>query len=194
MLLETVAARSAKAWATPATGVDLRLFDIVPLAAEPTPDSLPGTHKAASETTGGVAFNRLRILPYCGGPPGSVWTMVVYGWEATVDHDPDVEVWVPTPLLVAQCVAGDVPGPPRPPAGSPADRAVLPTENFADQIVPSAGGLGAGSYAGDVRQWPGMKAAAVVTLDLQGSLRFTFDFAADAGNPFITMNALFRRA
>lgn len=136
--------------------------------------------------------NRLRIIPYCFGAPGSQFSFRVFGWESLSQPEGQAQtlVWIPYLLAEFACVACNQPGP-----SDNQMRLIQPGENFCDTITLTQGSLGkdgvinstgaAASAAAGVQTPTDL--IAYVLLDLCGCRMFQVDFQqTDA----VSMNAL----
>ena len=72
------------------------------LMVEPTEDTFV--------SNAGHISSKIKVLPYCGGPPGSAFSMRVYGYERYTSTVATKGVTTLLPILLAEfsCVAGSV--------------------------------------------------------------------------------------
>lgn len=145
---------------------------------------------------GGTTVQRIKVMPYCEGQPGSVFWMRVYGWSpvGTVADDPKYSSWVPNLLGEFLCVAGNIPGP-HLIDNVQTLNALLPGENLCDAISLNNGVLGLNGIVNS--QFPGSGVPAFAVLEVYGARKVSFDFACDAPLqpelPGIGMNCLWAR-
>jgi hypothetical protein len=160
-----------------------------------TPDSAIDPITLAPATTGVhtggqgglVAPYRVFLMPYCEGPPGSLFWTRLWGWRPTVDTNPSNALWIPVLLCQLACVSGMFPGPRGDDVGPPGNLYLTDMENLCSQLWVVTGSLGSGEMLG------GGYSAAAALCDLRGCRLFELEFQRRTGDT-ITMNCLYARA
>ncbi len=134
---------------------------------------------------GGLAPNRVFLLPFCLGPAGSAFTMRLFGWTELRNPSGDTStlVWIPFLLAELVCVATDLPG--------FAGRLLSDSERLCDAIALTKGSPGAGGFVNS--SGPGTGLVASATVFLCGCRKFSFDFASGEETD-VGMNCLWARA
>lgn len=183
MLIETISSPWVKALAqNKREGMldPVQLWATPPDAANPLMQSGYNARGVWDLGQGGeVTVQRVKVMPYCEGQPGSVFWMRVYGWSAVgrVENDPLKACWVPDLLGEFLCVAGNIPGPRTTDSMAPTSSAVQPTENVCDAITMTAGVLGLNGFI--CSAFPGSGIPAYAALEIYGARKVSFDFACD---------------
>ncbi len=157
-------------------------------------DQVDGVWRAGHD--GAFAAQRLFLLPYCNGQPGTNFSMRIYGWRG-IDNNAKMGqtgtsylVWVPYLLAEFACISCNRFGPPstNPPGG--VQRLIPPSYAMCDTITLTQGALG---LTGEIDSTgPGTDLIAFAILELRGSRYFQFDF--NATDPNVLMNCLWARA
>lgn len=139
--------------------------------------------------TGETTAERLRVMPYAEGEPGSLFWVRLYGWQRFGAVGGPQTVWMPTLLVQFACVVGTLGGPSLMGAGNPFN--LGPMEYLAGEMAVITGGVGG---EGKVRS-PGIDSGfpAWALVELDGAQKFQFGFQAPEDN-VIGMNAFWARA
>jgi hypothetical protein len=140
-----------------------------PAGTPPSAWVFPGVFNAGAG--GNFTQTRIRMLPYCNGPPGSQFSFRLYGWRDVVypEGNPNALVWVPEFDAEFACTSCAAPGP-----TDPNVRMILPTENFCDTITLTQGNLGPTGFINSTG--PGTNLIAYAVAELGGCRKFQFDF------------------
>lgn len=153
-----------------------RYRDIFLLATQPAGDGVIQTN-----INGSFTANRIYLMPYCEGEPGSIFFMRLYGWRSIgeVVAGSTNTVWVYFLLAEFVCVSGMIAGPVLNQTAAPGPAGfglpIGPTENMCQSIQMIAGVLGLTGFVNSMPLGSIMPATAAV--ELQGAQIVSFDFA-----------------
>lgn len=148
------------------------------------------------------APSRVLLFPYAEGPPGSVFSLRLYGWRSVKLTGTDqvaVEVWLYYCLAEFVCVTGDLPGPVAtlnraPATGVPHgfNLPVGPTEHLCQSLALTAGVLGGTGFVNSMP--PGMNYPAFAGVELQGSQLVSLDLTTAGDEGGLAANCLWALA
>lgn len=168
--------------------------------AEATSSSLEYGQSAsyAEGKLGLYSCQRLLVLPFCDGAPGSRFWTRLYGWRTFQGGKQSPRLWIPMLLAQFLCVSGDLPGM-QPVSGtqpqgggqippSPPNALMAVTENFCQVLALVSGSVG---QSGEIVNAGGFISYAMV--ELRGAEKFQFEFQTPDDRP-VSMNALWARA
>ncbi len=141
---------------------------------------------------GGLTVQRIKIMPFCEGPPGSIFWTTIFGWSpvGTVEEDPTKAAWLFNLLAQFMCVAGDIHGP-QPLDNVQTTNALLPGENLCDGLSLTAGVLGLNGFINS--NFPGTGIPAVAAIEVFGAKKVSFDFSFPQEIQPIGMNCFMSR-
>lgn len=141
---------------------------------------------------GGEAPLRLMVMPYCEGPPGSIFWMRAYGWRpiGTDESNPRFATWVFNLLVEFVCVAGDLHGP-QPIDNVQTTNFLLPVENLCDSMQRTSGILGLNGFVNS--DAPGSGTPAYAAFEIYGAKKVSFDFAFPRDVSHVGMNCFYAR-
>lgn len=163
-------------------------FSSAPLSLYTTEPSGDGIWRVGS--SGGIAANRVLVVPYAHGSPGQTFSVRLTGWKQATEN-PDSWIWLPLVKIQMACIVGDLTGPSSGSAAEQLRRVLAGDVRFCDQITlttAAATGSGLGLTGELMSPGPQSGMAAWIIMELRGCqyLQFQFDFLQDAPVP---MNA-----
>lgn len=152
-----------------------RYRDIFLLATQP-----PGDGVIQTNINGSFTAQRIYLMPYCEGEPGSIFFMRLYGWRSITAKTggSDNTVWVYFLLAEFVCVSGAIAGPVLNQTAAPGPAGfglpIGPTENMCQSISMLSGVLGLTGFINSMP--PGSIMPACAGVELCGAQLVSFDF------------------
>lgn len=145
---------------------------------------------------GGTSSQRVKVMPFCEGQPGSVFWTTVYGWNPVQgdETNPLKAAWIFNLLAQFMCVVGDIKGP-EPVDNVQTTNALLKGERVCDSLSLVGGVLGLSGFI--CSSFPGSGYPAYAAFETFGARKVSFDFACEdpgmVGFPGLGMNCFWAR-
>lgn len=129
---------------------------------------------------GALAPNRLLLVPFCEGVVGAQFSLRLWSWRQVMpDANPQLNVWVPIPVLEIACSASNMTGLASQGGGllgAGGSSYLSNTEHLCDFISITYGALGLTGFISS-GAGPGTDLTAFVVVELTGARKYSFDFA-----------------